>query len=311
MRAFYSDQFVLPLPEGHRFPMAKYRLLREQLAQALPEVTMHVAPAASDGELALVHTPSYIQSVVQGSLSAAAQKEIGFPWSEAMVERSRRSAGATVMAARAALFGAQGVSANMAGGTHHAYADRGSGFCVFNDAAVAARLMQAEWARSHVHPLKVAIIDLDVHQGNGSAHIFANDSHVFTLSLHGARNFPFAKEISDLDVELPDGCDDDAYLHALDLALAELTSRFSPGLVIYLAGADPHEGDRLGRLKLSFDGLEARDRRVFDWAWSQRVPLAFCMAGGYGHQIEDTVRVQVNTYRVAQAYWRRWQNLSV
>jgi acetoin utilization deacetylase AcuC-like enzyme len=311
MRAFYSDQFVLPLPEGHRFPMAKYRLLREQLTQALPEVTMHVAPAASDGELALVHTPSYIQSVVQGSLSAAAQKEIGFPWSEAMVERSRRSAGATVMAARAALFGAQGVSANMAGGTHHAYADRGSGFCVFNDAAVAARLMQAEWARSHVHPLKVAIIDLDVHQGNGSAHIFANDSHVFTLSLHGARNFPFAKEISDLDVELPDGCDDDAYLHALDLALAELTSRFSPGLVIYLAGADPHEGDRLGRLKLSFDGLEARDRRVFDWAWSQRVPLAFCMAGGYGHQIEDTVRVQVNTYRVAQAYWRRWQNLSV
>lgn len=311
MRAFYSDQFVLPLPEGHRFPMAKYRLLRERLAHDLPEVTMHVAQPASDGELALVHTPSYIQSVVQGSLSAAAQKDIGFPWSEAMVERSRRSAGATVMAARTALFDAEGISANMAGGTHHAYADRGSGFCVFNDAAVAARLMQAEWARTHVHPLNVAIIDLDVHQGNGSAHIFANDAHVFTLSLHGARNFPFAKEISDLDVELPDGCDDDAYLHALDLALAELTSRFSPGLVIYLAGADPHEGDRLGRLKLSFDGLEARDRRVLDWAWSHRVPLAFCMAGGYGHQIEDTVRVQVNTYRVAQAYWRRWQNLRV
>jgi acetoin utilization deacetylase AcuC-like enzyme len=311
MRAFYSDQFVLPLPEGHRFPMAKYRLLRERLAHELPEVSMQVAPAASDGELALVHTPRYIQSVVQGSLSPAAQKDIGFPWSEAMVERSRRSAGATVMAARTVLFGAEGVSANMAGGTHHAYADRGSGFCVFNDAAVATRLMQAEWARRHVHPLKVAIIDLDVHQGNGSAHIFANDPHVFTLSLHGARNFPFAKEVSDLDVELPDGCDDDAYLHALDLALAELMSRFSPGLVIYLAGADPHEGDRLGRLKLSFDGLEARDRRVFDWAWSQRVPLAFCMAGGYGQQIDDTVQVQVNTYRVAQAYWRRWQNLSV
>jgi acetoin utilization deacetylase AcuC-like enzyme len=311
MRAFYSDQFVLPLPEGHRFPMAKYRLLRERLALELPEVAMQVAPAASDGELALVHTPRYIQSVVQGSLSPAAQKDIGFPWSEAMVERSRRSAGATVMAARTALFGAEGVSANMAGGTHHAYADRGSGFCVFNDAAVATRLMQAEWARSHLQPLKVAIIDLDVHQGNGSAHIFANDAQVFTLSLHGARNFPFAKEVSDLDVELPDGCDDDAYLHALDLALAELTSRFSPGLVIYLAGADPHEGDRLGRLKLSFDGLEARDRRVLDWAWSHRVPLAFCMAGGYGHHIEDTVRVQVNTYSVAQAYWRRWQNLSV
>lgn len=311
MRAFYSDQFVLPLPEGHRFPMAKYRLLRDRLALELPEVAMEVAPPASDGELALVHMPTYVQSVVQGTLSAAAQREIGFPWSEAMVERSRRSVGATVMAARAVLFEAEGVSANMAGGTHHAYADRGSGFCVFNDAAVAARLMQAEWARSHVNSLNVAIIDLDVHQGNGSAHIFANDKNVFTLSLHGARNFPFAKEVSDLDVELPDGCDDDAYLHALDLALAELASRFTPNLVIYLAGADPHEGDRLGRLKLSFDGLEARDRRVFDWAWSQRVPLAFCMAGGYGHQIEDTVRVQVNTYRVAQAYARRWQNLAV
>jgi acetoin utilization deacetylase AcuC-like enzyme len=311
MRAFYSDQFVLPLPEGHRFPMAKYRLLRDRIALELPEVVMDVAAPASDGELALVHTPSYVQSVLQGTLSAAAQREIGFPWSEAMVERSRRSVGASVMAARAVLFGSEGVSANMAGGTHHAYADRGSGFCVFNDAAVAARLMQAEWARSHVHPLNVAIIDLDVHQGNGSAHIFANDKNVFTLSLHGARNFPFAKEVSDLDVELPDGCDDDAYLHALDLALTELTSRFTPNLVIYLAGADPHEGDRLGRLKLSFDGLEARDRRVFDWAWSQRVPIAFCMAGGYGHQIDDTVRVQVNTYRVAQAYARRWQNLAV
>jgi acetoin utilization deacetylase AcuC-like enzyme len=311
MRAFYSDQFVLPLPEGHRFPMAKYRLLRERLALELPEVVMGVALPASDGELALVHSPSYVQSVVQGGLSVAAQREIGFPWSEAMVERSRRSVGATVMATRAVLFEAEGVSANMAGGTHHAYANRGSGFCVFNDAAVAARLMQAEWARSKVTPLNVAIIDLDVHQGNGSAHIFANDKNVFTLSLHGARNFPFAKEVSDLDVELPDGCDDGAYLHALELALAELTSRFTPNLVIYLAGADPHEGDRLGRLKLSFDGLEARDRCVFDWAWSHRVPVAFCMAGGYGHQIEDTVRVQVNTYRVAQAYWRRWQNLRV
>jgi len=311
MRAFYSDQFVLPLPQGHRFPMAKYGLLRDQLRHFLPEVVLEVAPPASDGELALVHTPIYIQSVVQGSLSPNAQKEIGFPWSEAMVERSRRSVGATLMAARTALFGAEGVSANMAGGTHHAYADRGSGFCVFNDAAVAARLMQAEWARSHVQSLKVAIIDLDVHQGNGSAHIFANDDQVFTLSLHGARNFPFAKEASDLDVELPDGCDDDTYIHALDLALAELGARFTPNLVIYLAGADPHENDRLGRLKLSFDGLEARDRRVFEWAWLQRVPLAFCMAGGYGHKIEDTVRVQVNTYRVAQAYWRRWQNLPV
>ena len=310
MRAFYSDQFVLPLPQGHRFPMAKYRLLRERLAAELPELHLDAAEPASDGELALVHSPAYIQAVVQGQLSEAAQKEIGFPWTPAMVERSRRSAGATVMAARAALFGGEGVAANLAGGTHHAYADKGSGFCVFNDAAVAARLMQAEWGRIHIQPLQVAIVDLDVHQGNGTARIFEQDDHVFTLSLHGARNFPFDKETSDLDIELPDGCDDTAYLEALEHALGELDARFQPGLVIYLAGADPHEGDRLGRLSLSFDGLEARDRRVFDWAWSKRIPLAFSMAGGYGKEMADTVQVQVNTYRVAYAYWRRWQNLS-
>jgi len=309
MRAFYSDQFVLPLPPGHRFPMAKYRLLRDRLNTELPDVNLEPAPAASDGELALVHTPSYIQAVAQGALSESQQKEIGFPWTPAMVERSRRSAGATVMAARLALFGGQGVSANLAGGTHHAYADKGSGFCVFNDAAVATRLMQAEWGRMHKHPLQVAIIDLDVHQGNGTARIFERDAHVFTLSMHGARNFPFDKEISDLDIELPDGCDDTTYLEALEQALAELEARFQPGLVIYLAGADPHEGDRLGRLSLSFDGLEARDRRVFDWAWSKRIPLAFSMAGGYGKEMTHTVQVQVNTYRVAYAYWQRWQNL--
>ncbi len=310
MRAFYSDQFVLPLPQGHRFPMAKYRLLRDRLGAEMPEVSLEVAPPASDGELALVHAPSYIQAVAQGALSEAQQKEIGFPWTPAMVERSRRSAGATIMAARSALFDRQGVSANLAGGTHHAYADKGSGFCVFNDAAVATRLMQAEWGRLHKQPLKVAIIDLDVHQGNGTARIFARDDQVFTLSMHGARNFPFDKESSDLDIDLPDGCGDAAYLEALEHALAELDARFEPGLVIYLAGADPHEGDRLGRLSLSFDGLEARDRRVFDWAWSKRIPLAFSMAGGYGREMADTVQAQVNTYRVAYAYWRRWQNLS-
>ena len=307
MRAFYSDQFVLPLPAGHRFPMPKYRRLRDRLLQEMPQIQLHVAQPASDGELALVHTPSYIQSVAQGGLSAAQQKEIGFPWSPEMVQRSRRSVGASVLAARAALFEGQGLAANLAGGTHHAYADKGSGFCVFNDAAVAARLMQAEWFRQHKKPLKVAIIDLDVHQGNGTAKIFERDDSVFTLSLHGARNFPFAKERSDLDVELPDGCTDDAYLQALEQALDELHTRFEPGLVMFLAGADPHEGDRLGRLSLSFDGLEARDRRVFDWAYQSRIPLAFSMAGGYGESLEDTVQVQVNTYRVAYDYWQRWQ----
>lgn len=305
--------------------MAKYSRLRARLAEELPEVQTAEAPRASDGELALAHSPAYIEAVASGSLPPAAQREIGFPWSLQMVERSRRSAGATVAAARLALgldlgldhgleFGrsgrsASGVAANLAGGTHHASADKGGGFCVFNDAAVAARLMQAEWSRRHGRacpPLQVAVIDLDVHQGNGTASIFAQDASVFTLSLHGQNNFPFRKVASDLDVDLPDGCDDAAYLAALEQALDELDRRFSPGLVIYLAGADPHEADRLGRLKLSYDGLEARDRRVFDWAFTRRVPLAFAMAGGYGTDIETTVAVQMNTYRVALQYWKKW-----
>jgi len=316
LQAFYADHFVLPLPEGHRFPMAKYKLLRDRVVQEIPGVKMIQAPAASDGELALAHTPDYIAAIAQGTLPAALQREIGFPWSLAMAERARRSAGATVAAARLALgLGddgkdqVQGVAANMAGGTHHAYSHKGGGFCVFNDVAVAARLMQAEWSRQYKNtrpPLHVAIIDLDVHQGNGTASIFASDSSVFTLSLHGEKNFPFRKEASDLDVELPDGCQDSAYLEALEQALDELQRRFQPGLILYLAGADPFEGDRLGRLKLTYDGLEARDRRVFDWAWQRRIPLAFCMAGGYGVKIDETVQVQVNTYRVAFDYWCKW-----
>lgn len=294
--------------------MAKYGLLRDRVVHELPGVLLAQAPAATDGELALAHTPAYIHAIEHGTLPASAQREIGFPWSPGMAERARRSAGATVAAARVALglaSGArqEGIAANMAGGTHHSYAGKGSGFCVFNDAAVAARLMQAEWARKHRQqrkPLQVAVIDLDVHQGNGTANIFAADSSVFTLSVHGEKNFPFRKEASDLDVELPDGCTDVPYLQALEHALDELERRFEPGLVLYLAGADPFEGDRLGRLALSYDGLEARDRRVFDWAWQRRIPLAFSMAGGYGVNIDDTVQVQMNTWRVALEYWHRW-----
>ncbi len=313
MKAFYADQFVLPLPVGHRFPMAKYRLLRDRVAAELPLVRFAQAPAASDGQLALVHTPDYIEGIATGRIDPRILREIGFPWSEAMAARARRSVGATIEACRSALLSGEGVAANLAGGTHHAQANRGGGFCVFNDAAVAARLMQAEVARPGGGPvprqaLQVAIIDLDVHQGNGTARIFAGDDSVFTLSLHGEKNFPFRKEAGDLDVALPDGCRDDDYLHALDLALDELAQRFEPGLIIYLAGADPHEGDRLGRLKLSYDGLEARDRLVFEWAWQRRVPLALTMAGGYGIEIETTLKAQLNTWRVATAYWRRWQN---
>ncbi len=306
MQAFYADHFVLPLPEGHRFPMRKYSRLRERLGQELPSLLMQQAPAATDGELALAHAPAYIQAVRTGSLPPQMQREIGFPWSEGMVERSRRSAGATIAAARVALR--EGLAGNLAGGTHHASSEQGGGFCVFNDAAVAARLMQAERFRQTKRVLQVAVVDLDVHQGNGTAQIFAHDPSVFTLSLHGEKNFPFRKVQGDWDVDLPDGTSDEPYLQALHLALETLEHRFDAELIIYLAGADPHEGDRLGRLKLTFDGLMARDRAVMDWAWQRRIPLVMCMAGGYGHDIETTVQVQVNTWAVAQTYWQRWQN---
>jgi acetoin utilization deacetylase AcuC-like enzyme len=308
MKAFDSARFELPLPAGHRFPMAKYRMLRERITSELAAISLLEAPAACDGELALVHTPKYIQTITTGENSDGVMRAIGFPWSLDMVERSRRSVGATVAAARLAL--SEGVSANLAGGTHHACADQGSGFCVFNDAAVAARLMQAEWGRCHhrASGLKVAIVDLDVHQGNGTAAVFARDHTVFTMSLHGAHNFPFAKAQSHLDVALPDRCEDGHYLHALDRALIELEQRFEPGLVIYLAGADPYVHDRLGRLALTKAGLLQRDRRVFDWCAQRRIPLVMTMAGGYGHKIEDTVDIQVQSFKTALEHWTHWQN---
>ena len=311
MRAFHSDHFVLPLPTGHRFPMPKYRLLRDAVEAGVPGIRITDAPPASDGELALAHDPAWISAVADGTMSAAQQREIGFPWSERMVERARRSVGATIAAARSALFGGEGVSANLAGGTHHAYAHKGSGYCVFNDVVVAARLMQAEWHR-HRQPglLRVIVIDLDVHQGNGTASIFSGDESAFTLSLHGARNFPFRKEASSLDVELPDGCTDGPYLAALDAALDEAARRQAeapPGLAFYLAGADPHEDDRLGRLKISSAGLAERDRRVLAWLRRRRIPVALSMAGGYGREIATTVAVHRRTLEEALASWRAWQ----
>jgi acetoin utilization deacetylase AcuC-like enzyme len=288
--------------------MEKYAMLRDALASHLPEVSLSQAHPATDGELAFAHSAAYVEGIDTGTLPAAVYREIGFPWNLAMADRARRSVGATLSAARVAL--AQGVAANLAGGTHHAYADKGGGFCVFNDLAVAARVLQAEWGRApraDKRPLQVAIIDLDVHQGNGTAHILRDDTSVFTLSLHGEKNFPFRKEASDLDVALPDGCGDADYLSTLENALETLEGRFTPGVVLYLAGADPHEGDRLGRLKLTEDGLLVRDRRVFDWCWQRRVPCAFVMGGGYGKDLNDTVRVQTNTYRVALEYWQRWR----
>jgi acetoin utilization deacetylase AcuC-like enzyme len=295
LKAFYSDHFVLPLPAGHRFPMQKYRLMREGVLAEVPGIEFHEAPFTTDGVLALAHHPDYIKRVSNGDLSTAEQKAIGFPWTPQMVERSRRSAGATIAACRAALV--EGVAANLAGGTHHAYADHGEGFCVFNDAAIAARLIQAE-RRAR----RVAIVDLDVHQGNGTASILAHDDSIFTLSLHGEHNYPFRKEISDLDIALPDGTGDHAYLDALNGALDEVFRCFEPHLVIYLAGADPHEGDRLGRLNLTMEGLAARDRMVLEHARRYNAPVALAMAGGYGKNIQDTVAVHVQTISIAARF---------
>jgi acetoin utilization deacetylase AcuC-like enzyme len=297
VKAFYSDQFVLPLPEGHRFPMQKYRMVREGAQQAIPSLDLVEAPRATDGVLALAHHPDYIHRVSAGLLAPEEQKAIGFPWSPEMVERSRRSAGATIAACRAAME--SGAAANLAGGTHHAYADRGEGFCVFNDSAIAARLMQAERKARHV-----AIVDLDVHQGNGTAAILSHDDSVFTLSLHAENNYPFSKECSDLDVALADGTGDADYLDALRSALSELFRRFTPDLIIYLAGADPHEGDRLGRLRLSMAGLAARDRMVLDHAKERGIPVAVTMAGGYGKNIQDTVDVHIQTIGIASEFYR-------
>jgi len=298
MNLFYSDVFVLPLPSHHRFPMGKYARLRERLLAGgdFGLEDFGVPAAVTDAEITRVHCAEYLERVADGRLSAAEQKAIGFPWSERMVERSRRSSGATLAAAREALT--RGWAANLAGGTHHAFRARGEGFCVFNDTAIAARALQAEAALT-----RIAVIDCDVHQGNGTASIFAGDESVFTFSIHGARNFPFTKEASDLYVELPDGTCDDEYLWHLERALDETLERSHPQLVFYLAGADPYEGDRLGRLKLTKAGLARRDEMVLGTLAARRIPVAIAMAGGYASDIEDSVDIHANTIRTAKRIW--------
>ncbi|MBU3595288.1 histone deacetylase [Polynucleobacter sp. 86C-FISCH] len=299
MKAFYTDHFVLPLPAGHRFPMEKYSRLRD-LVGSQAGIELVEAPSATDTQILYAHDPSYLIKVIDGTLSAQEQREIGFPWSTQMVERSRRSAGATVAAAKTALQ--EGIAANLAGGTHHAYRDTGSGFCVFNDSAIAARTLQKE-----INPsLKVAVIDLDVHQGNGTAAILQNDDSIFTLSIHGENNFPFRKEQSDLDVGLADGCNDEIYLHSLSKALDQLDSRFKADCLVFLAGADPHEGDRLGRLNISKDGMRLRDEMVFQYGLDRQLPIAFSMAGGYGKEIESTVDIHFQTIKTALQFQNQY-----
>jgi acetoin utilization deacetylase AcuC-like enzyme len=304
VRAFYSDTFVLSLPEHHRFPMAKYRLLRERLVAErilAPDDLCVPEPIAWD-DLGLAHGDGYVDAVKKGTLTPEAQRRIGFPWSPMMVERSRRSVGATLAAAREALCGADGgaeraalrAAANLAGGTHHAFRDRGEGYCVFNDVAVAACVLLRDRKIQ-----RALVIDCDVHQGNGTAAIFRGDPSIFTLSFHGDRNYPFTKEQSDRDVTFADGAADEEYLGALAVHVPAVLDHQRPDIAFYLAGADPYEGDRLGRLKLTIDGLRARDRFVFTECARRGVPVAIAMSGGYARDVDAIVTIHANTIQEA------------
>jgi acetoin utilization deacetylase AcuC-like enzyme len=296
MIAFYTDHFVLPLPPEHRFPMPKYELLRQAVLAngILPPEKLRVPEPATDEQILRAHDSDYLEKVKHGTLSAKEIRRIGFPWSPGMVERSRRSSGATIAACRMALE--DGVSVNLAGGTHHAFRDYGAGYCVFNDSAIAARAMQAEG-----RVRRVVVLDCDVHQGDGTASIHAGDSSVFTFSIHGAKNFPFHKERSDLDIELLDGTVDSTYLDLVEEGVRRALAMAGADLAIYLAGADPYAGDRLGRVSVSMAGLEQRDRLVLGLCREYGVPVAVTMAGGYARQVEDVVAIHLQTVRAAVA----------
>jgi len=309
-------RYHLPLPEGHRFPAEKYAMLRDKVIAdgIVPASRIRDPDAASDELLRLVHTTEYVDRVTRGRLDATAERRLGFPWSAALVERSRRTVGGTIAAARHAL--AAGVAMNLAGGTHHAFPDHGEGFCVFNDVAITIRLLQREGLIR-----RAAVIDLDVHQGNGTHAVFTGDHSVFTFSMHGAHNYPFrpmpephavapgesqwgyaVRVPGTLDIELPDGTGDAEYLAQLEHVLPRVLRDAQPDIVLFLAGADPHEGDRLGRMKLTFDGLERRDALVMQACREVGLSTVAVIAGGYGREIRDTVRVHAATARILAGF---------
>jgi acetoin utilization deacetylase AcuC-like enzyme len=296
MQAWSSSRYTFPLPDGHRFPIAKYSRLREHILNEgiLSAQNLHEPERASREALLLAHTGEYVDRFTTGALTTDETRRLGLPWSPALVERSLRAVGGTCEACVAALTA--GVAMNLAGGTHHAFADHGEGFCVFNDVAIAIRLLQRAGRIR-----RAAIIDLDVHQGNGTHSIFAGDASVFTFSMHAAKNYPYRKVPGSLDVELADGTRDEEYLNRLATALPQVLAGAEPDLVIYLAGADPHEGDALGRLSLSFDGLARRDALIIDSCREVGLPVALTIAGGYGRRSSDTVRIHAETARIAAA----------
>jgi acetoin utilization deacetylase AcuC-like enzyme len=296
MYALYSDHYTIELPPNHSFPIQKYRLIRERLLaggtlfpQELLEPTL-----ADPRDVCLVHTQGYWESLSAGTLAAAAVRRLGLPWSESLVRRSRASVQGTLTAARIAIRETVGI--NLAGGTHHAFPDRGEGYCVLNDVAIAIRVLQRDrWMQ------RMAVIDCDVHQGNGTAAIFADEPDVFTFSIHGANNYPLHKVPGTLDIDLRDGIGDDEYLTALAPAVSRILTEFQPGLIFFLAGADAHEGDRMGRLRLTHDGLRRRDELVLRACRDAGVPVAITLGGGYGQNLDDTVEAHCNTIRVARA----------
>jgi acetoin utilization deacetylase AcuC-like enzyme len=294
MQVFYTPRYYAEIGEGHVFPIRKFELVRERLlgeGTLQPAEIIEPSPAPLEDVL-LVHTEDYVSRLCNGQLTTKEMRRLGLPWSESLVRRSFYAAGGTLAATHAAL--AEGYSSNLAGGTHHSFADRGEGFCVLNDVAIAIRAMRA---RHRIR--RAAIVDCDVHQGNGTATIFAGDTETFTFSMHGANNYPLFKALSTLDIELPDGTQDAEYLNTLARHLPAVFAH-KPDIVFYLAGADPFAKDKLGRLKLSIDGLRERDTYVLRESHEREVPVVTVMSGGYGKDINDTIEIHCNTIRMVQ-----------
>jgi len=296
LKLFYCDQHHFPLPPGHKFPLAKYRLLREML-EADGAFALEEAPLATRDDVLRVHTPDYTDGFLEGTLTPGTMRRIGFPWSPELVRRTLASAGSTLGAVEAAL--AMGLSGTLAGGTHHAFRGDGSGFCVFNDLAIAI-----EYLREHHRLRRFAVIDLDVHQGDGTATIFSSDHNVFTLSVHGRKNFPFRKQQSTLDVGLEDGTEDEEYLSQVETALPQIW-QFGPEMILYQSGVDGLKSDKLGRLALTAHGLRRRDEMVMNAAKSLGIPLAITLGGGYSEPLELTVTAHANTFRTASQILNR------
>ncbi len=298
LKLFQSDRFVPPLPEGHRFPIGKYQLVKEQLLYegSIGSHQLEESAAVSEADVLRVHTPAYWQALRDQQLTPRQMRRIGFPQSAALLERSRRSSQGTVKAALHAVE--HGIGMNLAGGTHHAYADRGEGFCLLNDMAIAIRRLQAE-GLAH----RILIVDLDVHQGNANAVLFAQDPHVYTFSIHGQDNYPLRKEQSDQDLPLSSGMDDNAYLPLLQATLSRLIDSFRPDFVFFQAGVDVLATDKLGKLALTKPGCKQRDEVVLGLCARHEIPVAVSMGGGYSARLADTVDAHANTFRVAANIW--------